>query len=336
MPHSPPPILYSSPAGDIVLLDIPASLSAPPGRVPRCPRRPLAMPYVIAEPKVQTAFARDLSLVHDRLRPSLLAALEHLRQHYAGPTCLPRALPDDPDPDPPPGAELDFHTHSLLQLPSDAQEPLALHRDTTFSDISDILSLPILSSSPTWTALTLSYPHPPKIFHIPPRASFLLSRFQPSIATFKVLAEHLQRFHFILLDPPWPNRSAARSSTYSTLFSSRLLRLPVAAAMVPDGAGLVAIWITNRPAVRSFVLDTLFPRWGVSLVSEWIWLKIATTGDPMFALESSMRKPYEALLFARKSGCADMPSKTIVAVPDVHSRKPCVKGSHPPVLVVGV
>lgn len=323
-------VLYSSPAGDIVLLDIPASLSAPPGRVPRCSYQPPATPYALAEPKVQTAFARDLARIHDRLRPSLLTALQHLRQHYAGPFCLPRVSPDDPDP--PPGAELDFHAHPLLQLPSCAQEPLDLHYDTTFPDISDILSLPILSSSSVWTTLTLSHPHPPKTFHIPPRASFLLSRFQSSTTTFTVLAERLQRFHFILLDPPWPNRSAARSNTYSTLSITHLLRLPISAALVPDGAGLIAVWVTNKPAVRSFVLDTLFPRWGVSLAGEWIWLKTTTAGDPVFALESSMRKPYEALLFARKPGSADLPSKTIVAVPDMHSRKPCVKGLHPPTM----
>lgn len=49
----------------------------------------------------------------------------------------------------------------------------------------------------------------------------------------------------------------------------------------------------------------------------------------MFDLECSTRKPYEVLLFAQRPGAVAVPAKTILAVPDLHSRKPCVKGLSP-------
>lgn len=331
-----PALLYTSPAADIVLLDIPAALSAPPGQVPRCVHQPPATPYTVTEPKAQTAFTRDLARAHDCLRAPLLEALEHIRQHHGGPACHPRAPPDEAAASP--GQELDFHAHvPLLQLPDSAQEPLTLDHDTAFSDISDILSVPFISSASAWTALTLSHPHPPKTFHIPPRSSFLLSPFQSSIATFTALAEQLQRFHFILVDPPWPNRSVTRSHTYSTLSRfamNDLLSLPIAGALAHDG--IVAIWITNKPKYHTYVLNTLFPRWGVVPAGEWIWLKTTTAGEPVFDLECSTRKPYEVLLFARRpfSEAVLVPvpvlAKTILAVPNLHSQKPCVKGFNSP------
>lgn len=158
-----------------------------------------------------------------------------------------------------------------------------------------------------------------------------------------------------------------------------LLRLPLGSALVQPGSGdngsgegsrkgsiegesqdggLVGIWITNKPKFRTYVLETLFPSWRVEPVGEWIWLKITTTGEPMFDLESSMRKPYEILLFGRKAlspkrekkkrkreanggegqvadvlgdrvitaSVSTIPRKIILAVPDLHSRKPCIKG----------
>lgn len=130
-----------------------------------------------------------------------------------------------------------------------------------------------------------------------------------------------------------------------------------------DG-GFVGIWITNKPKFRAYVLETLFPSWRVEPVGEWVWLKITTTGEPMFDLESSMRKPYEILLFGQRTSNSSrkkrkrkrevdgdeehaavllenpsdgmttaklsvIPRKTILAVPDLHSRKPCIKGYTP-------
>lgn len=367
-------ILYESPTKAVVLIDIPSSLSAPPRLVPRCPHQPLEAPYILSEPKTRTAFNQELLDIHNRLRASLLAALEEIRQHYKGSYYHHRVHGDNDDNTP---GELDFHANiPFLLSPNTLEEPITLYGPTTaFSDISDILSVPIISHSLNWTALTLSHPHPPKTFRIPPNSSFLLSKFQSSTATFTALAEGLGQFHFILLDPPWPNRSAARSSAYETLSRleiKNLIKIPVGRALVRPGDGggkggddrgqdgLVGIWVTNKPKFRKYVLETLFPSWEVELAGEWVWLKITTAGEPMFHLESNMRKPYEVLLFGRRTRNkrkgrkqaldadhgVDMPvtigdrstielptvvpAKTILAVPDLHSRKPCIKGYYLP------
>ncbi|KAF8437421.1 MT-A70, partial [Terfezia claveryi] len=156
-------------------------------------------------------------------------------------------------------------------------------------------------------------------------------------------------FDFILLDPPWPNRSAERSkSTYDTLPNHKdLLLLPLESSLRENG--IVGVWITNKPKWRQFVHQRLFPKWGLEYAGEWIWLKVTKSGEPIFNLDSVMRKPYELLLFGRKPPAkkqlgrfpspivegsrgsspqprvSRMPQKVIVAVPDLHSRKPCLK-----------
>jgi N6-adenosine-specific RNA methylase IME4 len=101
---------------------------------------------------------------------------------------------------------------------------------------------------------------------------------------------------------------------------------------------LVGIWITNKPAVRETVLGEhgLFATWGVALVEEWLWLKTTVAGEPVGPLDSAHRKPYEVFLLGRRrrttTGSAPPPTppalvvrKVVVAVPDLHSRKPCLK-----------
>ena len=37
---------------------------------------------------------------------------------------------------------------------------------------------------------------------------------------------------------------------------------------------LVVVWVTNRMKHIKFVKDTLFPKWSVTPVAEWQWLKV--------------------------------------------------------------
>ena len=146
------------------------------------------------------------------------------------------------------------------------------------------------------------------------------------------LASALTVFDLIVLDPPWPNRSARRRSdkydTVSTFAEMRQLLacVPVQGHLTSDG--IVAVWITNREAVYDFVTSPggLFSSWGLRLISEWTWLKVTATGEPIMPQESAFRKPWERLLVAQRVENSRSTSlvepKIIVAVPDVHSRKP--------------
>jgi len=100
-------------------------------------------------------------------------------------------------------------------------------------------------------------------------------------------------------------------------------------------SGLVGMWITNKPAVRSLVLGSggLFESLNVGLIEEWIWVKTTTDGQPVTALDGLWRKPYEVLLLARApqnplqvvTEATEIKRRVIVGVPDIHSRKPCLK-----------
>lgn len=163
---------------------------------------------------------------------------------------------------------------------------------------------------------------------IPDKAEPLHGSIQALRDTFNSSAP---KFDLIVLDPPWPNRSARRrTNKYATAsnlpeISALLSQIPVASHLAPDG--LVAIWITNKASI----IDTLtsptgvLASWGLELVTEWTWLKVTTAGEPLYNIESQWRKPWEKIVIAKRKGVEthkSLKSKMLIAVPDVHSRKP--------------
>ncbi|KYK59217.1 hypothetical protein DCS_00347 [Drechmeria coniospora] len=142
-------------------------------------------------------------------------------------------------------------------------------------------------------------------------------------------------FDLVVLDPPWPNRSARRRAdgyrTAATLPAMRrlLTSIPLAGRLGPDG--LVAVWITNKPGIPDLLTGPsgVFASWGLDLAAEWIWVKVTASGEPLYDVDSQWRKPWEKLLVAKRRGVrapAPLRSMVIVAAPDVHSRKPNLRG----------
>ena len=108
-----------------------------------------------------------------------------------------------------------------------------------------------------------------------------------------------------------------------------LAQIPVAAHLKQDG--LVAIWITNKAAVTDLLTSPrgMLAQWGLEPIGEWIWLKITSAGEPISDVGSAWRKPWERLLIARKTGSRTSllsNRRVILGVPDVHSRKPSLRG----------
>ncbi|PPJ50898.1 hypothetical protein CBER1_07597 [Cercospora berteroae] len=179
-------------------------------------------------------------------------------------------------------------------------------------------------------------------FRIPEGATFLLANCSDPEVIHDIVEQRKLKFDFILLDPPWPNRSVKRThktpgtsyATISTLQDIEYLLLNMNLSQLLSETGHVGIWITNKAAIRTLVLGPggLFEHWGVDLYEEWIWLKITVHGGPVTPLEGMWngKKPYEVLLVGKKRA-ADMtaparPRQTVIlAVPDLHSRKPCLK-----------
>ncbi|KAF2239016.1 MT-A70-domain-containing protein [Viridothelium virens] len=184
-------------------------------------------------------------------------------------------------------------------------------------------------------------------FHIPGKSTFMLgncanaSAFRESVRYMSQEYDTCRTFDFILLDPPWPNRSVKRSRTYITERDMRgvkqmLFRMDVDSYMAPGS--IVGVWITNKSTVRDLVLGKggLFEAWNVSPKEEWLWTKTTTKGEPVTSLQGLWRKPYEVLLLGQRpsdpfqvarpsDGFEDVKRRVIIAVPDLHSRKPCLK-----------
>ena len=191
--------------------------------------------------------------------------------------------------------------------------------------------------------------HPNRKYTIPPFSIFMLSKIGKREAShFSKMATRLfpepslsaapGQFDFILLDPPWENRSVRRSKTYGTRRKADEDPMHVLSGMLgkhmAPGA-LVACWITNKPSVRKVALQA-FESWGAELVEEWAWLKTTVHGEPICDLKGSMRRPYETVLVGRTidltfdavndpNSTKSTTKRLIVGVPDLHSRKPCLK-----------
>ena len=146
----------------------------------------------------------------------------------------------------------------------------------------------------------------------------------------------------VLIDPPWPNRSAARArgagtvSSYETLtdlYDVWRLRpaLESLLAAAPDGgAPLVALWVTNHPKVRAFSEEKFLPGFGLGVLGAWAWLKVAAdephAGEPLLSLrQPAHRRPYELLLLAQRGATgsvADTPRHVVASAALAHSQKP--------------
>lgn len=167
---------------------------------------------------------------------------------------------------------------------------------------------------------------------IPDGAKYLEGSIEDQSRTFRDTAP---AFNLILMDPPWPNRSVRRKKgSYSIVADLSEMRRLLSHIPVPahlDPSGLVAVWTTNKPAIVDFLTSPggLFASWGLELTAEWTWVKVTASGEPIYPVDSSWRKPWEKLLIAKRRGAPTplgLTSKTIISVPDLHSRKPNLRG----------
>ncbi|XP_057766006.1 methyltransferase-like protein 2 isoform X3 [Salvia miltiorrhiza] len=145
-------------------------------------------------------------------------------------------------------------------------------------------------------------------------------------------AESDRGFNLIVIDPPWENSSAHQKQKYRTLPNNYFLSLPVKQLTHSRGA-LVALWVTNREKLRTFVENELFPKWGVKYAATFYWLKVKANGFLISELDLFHHRPYECLLLGLSDG-KGMDSEELqrlirisdnqvfISVPGDYSRKP--------------
>ncbi|KAG4429182.1 hypothetical protein IFR05_015336 [Cadophora sp. M221] len=336
MDHS---ILYQNADSSVLLIDIPRSIEAAqtqsqsqgtnpfPKRRRLVSSKPLTQPYPSVEPKSAKAKANITapSLQELLFRKHLEFTLEDVRAGYHGGWCLPRVV-DRPPPD-----------ECVPRKKPKRDE--GLNEDSNAENVDSSISQPLdrleildpnglLYTNPSSKPVSIAIAGEESPISIPPDATFLLGEISNMLEIFKTSAPH---FDFVALDPPWPNRSARRKKDYSISYGPTEIRqllssIPLYGHLKDDG--IIAVWITNKESFREMVLGPggLFEEWGVCLVEEWIWIKTTVDGEPISALDSVWRKPYEILLVGRRGAVAgDVKRRVIIGVPDLHSRKPNLK-----------
>ncbi|KAI0840936.1 MT-A70 family [Hypoxylon sp. FL0890] len=287
-------VLFESSDKFVVLIDIPRSIEETQGLPGQAIKRrivsssPVETPWKTPEPKHENlglSISPSVAIAELMTLESVKAAYQSIKHSYEGPWCLPRISRDADK--------------------GSIDEPRK-RKQTSDHDAVSVTLEPF----------------------IPVQSHYLLGTIEDQRETF---LESAPTFDLMILDPPWPSRSVKRKqNSYATAYGMQkarelLTRIPVASRLKPDG--LVAVWVTNKAAVTDLLTSPsgIFSEWDVELIGEWIWLKITSSGDPIMDVESQWRKPWERLLLARKMGGtlkAPIPTKVIMGVPDVHSRKP--------------
>ncbi|KAI8364398.1 MT-A70-domain-containing protein [Blakeslea trispora] len=170
---------------------------------------------------------------------------------------------------------------------------------------------------------------PTATYLIPPDSTFFMGSMSNTLSQLGTYVETLGGADLIVMDPPWPNKSVQRSSHYDTQDIYDFYKIPMS-KLISGQDSIVAVWVTNKPKFRKFVINKLFPAWQLECLGEWVWLKTTTQAECIFPLDSKHKKPYEQLIIGRplvhnkKELRKSIPkTHTIISVPSVrHSRKP--------------
>ncbi|KAI0988228.1 hypothetical protein GJ496_005260 [Pomphorhynchus laevis] len=108
---------------------------------------------------------------------------------------------------------------------------------------------------------------------IPGNCSFLLS----DANRLEILTNHCKNdIDFIVIDPPWPNKSVRRYSQYNTMSFKDISLLPI--PFVARPGCILACWSTNSETVKQEIIERIFPMWGITYLTTYFWHKVTCSG----------------------------------------------------------
>lgn len=158
---------------------------------------------------------------------------------------------------------------------------------------------------------------------IPSDSSFILC----DIALLKYI-KYPSKYDILLLDPPWQSMSVKRSEVYNYMSLPVLYKYlsEIKPYELLNNDGIVAIWITNDPRIKNWVINELFPKWNIIYYTTWFWIKITSYGLPVLPFSYSSRLPYECVLIGYLKE-KELPNNIkenfmIISPPIGHSIKP--------------
>lgn len=297
--------------------------------------RPLLEPYGAAatpgarqRKRKRSAGCEEAAIVENE--PGLCAAIgrAHDALRRAGARAIARAQPCSCG-EPPPDGGLDL-LRCAAAAPAGARaiRELRVGDDDREEEVGERLLACRLITNASPRVCRLRFSGQP--WRMPPRSSALCADLREWDAPLRA-ARPSGGFELVVVDPPWPSHSAHRAGAYETqrdvldLLPSRVRLAPLLNTAL---GALVCVWVTNNKAYSDFVVDTLFPSWGVRHVATWFWLKLtAQTGElATGALDSAHRKPWEPLLLGvagESRWAARLPARHVLcAAPVGHSVKP--------------
>ncbi|KAL3994546.1 MT-A70 family protein [Acanthocheilonema viteae] len=159
-------------------------------------------------------------------------------------------------------------------------------------------------------------------FILPPFSSFIIS----DVCVSGALIKYGKQFDFILLDPPWENKSVKRKTVYPT-YGDQTWMSDLHVPELLTEMGLFATWVTNNARHLKFI-DDIIEYFGFEKIATWRWLKVTSGGEPVYSLDSQHKQPFENIVFA----CNDAARKYYMKIVDefvlistpsaIHSRKP--------------
>ncbi|CAF1318875.1 unnamed protein product [Adineta ricciae] len=161
---------------------------------------------------------------------------------------------------------------------------------------------------------------------LPENCRFLWS----DIKNITLLVNEERKYSFIVIDPPWLNKSVRRNRPYSWSEFDDIKNLPVEHLIDRSRPSLICCWSTNCDRVEEFVKDELFRKWNCQYLTTWYWLKVTLSGESVLDLTSADKKSYETLILGYSGDESRFETlknttKIICSVPAlIHSVKPAL------------